>query len=156
VSSKRVLLASLCGLIASLSFGPGFAAFIGLGVILLLRRHYAGVVIVTFMLLTALVLQQVLPVGQVVRAALVFRPFDNANTAVTWLASVWNHLLAPFRETSVGQANVWPFTILGWVGVVWLSLTTLRAWRSSNLGAARLLGLGIAWFALAVALLGPR
>jgi hypothetical protein len=172
-STKRVALASLAGLIASLSFGPGIAAFVGFGVVLLLKRHRAGILIVLSSLVIALVLQFALPGGQVLPQAVNLRPLDNANTAATWLSSMWFHLLGPFVQTTVGDVlplgldalgdrtaaayasrlgnpkeNEWPFTILGWGGIFCLALSTLSAWRTSALGTSKLMGLGIAWFAL--------
>lgn len=168
-------LASLCGLLAALSFGSGIAVFVSFVAIAMLRRGswrvtgvLCGSAVLVFVLLRA---------GGGGAGLPAFAPLQQLDIALRWLAAPWLYTVWPAVDPAIaGQVPVpqlqallgrtahgweslfgpatlsrWPHAAIGAVGVAGLLWSSFRCWRKGQADShARLLGLALAWFALAV------
>jgi hypothetical protein len=173
----RTTAAAFLGVVATFSFGSGVAAFAGFAVVLVVQRRYRDLVVMSAIVLVALALYVLLPDDRGVRVSLPANPLANLHAAATWLSSMWVQLLAPFTQLDAGNTlpaglraaagasarlyhgslgvpyvNTLPFAVIGWSGLAVLIFVTVRGWRdpASN-SRLRLVGLGLSWFAFAVA-----
>jgi hypothetical protein len=173
--APRLTGAGALGVVAAFSFGPGLAVFVGVIAVLLLQRRWRAAAGLAIAMFVTLAVYMAIPGGDGVRNSLHIAPLANLRTAATWLSSMWLHLLlplvdidvaarVPFGLSGAAQAiargwqalfgNPWhdvlPFTVAGMAGLAWLAWLSARAVRR-DAGPAMLLGLGMAWFAFAVA-----
>ncbi len=157
-----------------------FACVLVLGLVLRLRARALAAAGVLFML-TATVYLTALPGDTGVRNSLHFDPLANLLVLMRWLAAPWMHawlgngepplsesMQAALMQTTIGRPLVasarWmdslfgvdgPMTwsaLIGGGGVIAYACTLLHAWRTGRAsGSMRVLGLGLATFALGAA-----
>lgn len=175
-----MLLACLCCVAATFSFGTGmasFAAVLLLGAVLRLRLRELSVPAIT-LALTATIYLVVLPGDGGVRNSLHVDPLGNLAVLARWLSAPWmqawlGHGDAPLSEsmqssllqTAMGRPLVasarWLDSLFGsqgmmtWgvligaAGIAAFAYLLLRAWQGGrDIGTMRLLGLGLAAFAV--------
>lgn len=165
------LLAALCGVGASFSFGSGFGCFAAFALVMALRgagwRSWS--ILAGGALLTLLLLQMAGGTGSGLRLA----PFQQLPMLLAWLSgpllyAAWPLLdsqvaaqlpleavrapvsvLAAAYETGAGRAveGPWPQVLAGALGLAWFLLLLWRAKKARD--TAMLAGLGTAGFALA-------
>lgn len=173
-SAWDAVLASLCGLLAALSFGSGIAVFAGYLVVSLVRRArwqvaalLCGSSALVFLLLRA---------GGGGAGLPVLAPASQLDILVRWLAAPWLYAAwpavdpaiaaqvpMPALQTLLGRVAAgwealfgpvalsrWPHAVLSSGGVAALTWMSVACWRRPDDSPARLAGLALAWFALAV------
>lgn len=167
-------LASLCGLLAALSFGSGIAVFAAYLVVAFLRRgSWRVLCVLCVSAIAVFVLLREAGGGAGLPPPAPVRQLD---LALRWLAAPWLYAAWPvvdpavadripiplLQALSAGMASGWeslfgPVTLSRWphivisgLGVTALVLSTLRCWQQRSANRARLAGLALAWFALAV------
>lgn len=173
-----IAIAGACGLavVATFSFGPGLAVFMALALILAVQRRYRAALGVLAALGLTLTLYLLLPGSSGVRNSLTLDPVQNVMMAAAWLSSMPVHLFIVLLDESAGNAmpsplrtvghelahlytqgfgDIWtrhaPAAVLGLLASGYVLWTTWSAWRSRVYSRLRLVGLGLAWFAMAVA-----
>lgn len=166
--------ASLCGLLAALSFGSGIAVFAAFLAIALLRRaSWPAVGLICGSALAALLL---LRAGGGGAGFPEWAPIRQLDVLLRWLAAPWLYAAWPALDPGVAaqvpvpalQALLarsaaawesvfgpvalsrWPHAVISGAGVGMLLATTIQCWRKRIDNPARLAGLALAWFALAV------
>lgn len=177
---RGAVLAALCGMAATFSFGSGVAVFVGFAAVLGVRRAPASH---WLPLLVAAVLAVGLHLGlgnTGMQGELVLAPLRQFDLVLRWLASpfiyaAWPLLdpsvaqqvpLAPLRTAAGGMATAyqsvfgpvmgarWPLLLVGAAGVAALLAMSWRSWlRGRDAGAVETVALAMAWFGLAVGVL---
>ena len=177
---RGAVLAALCGVAATFSFGSGVAVFVGFAAVLGVRRAPASH---WLPLGVAAVLAVGLHLGlgnTGMQSELVLAPLRQFDLVLRWLASpfiyaAWPLLdpsvaqqvpLAPLRAAAGGIATAyqsvfgpvmgarWPLLLIGAAGVVTLLAMSWRSWqRGRAAGAVETVALAMAWFGLAVGVL---
>jgi hypothetical protein len=181
--ARSMLVASLCCVAATFSFGTGMASFacvLLLGAVLRLRLRELAIPAV-MLALTATIYLVALPGNGGVRNSLHVDPLANLAALARWLSAPWMQAWlgngdAPLSESlqssllqmAMGRPLVasarwldslfgahgmmiWS-VLIGAVGIAAFAYLLLRAWhRGREAGAMRLLGLGLAAFALGAA-----
>ncbi|WP_242165983.1 hypothetical protein [Lysobacter sp. M15] len=173
-SVRATATAALLGVIAAFSFSSGLAAFVALLVVALLLRARAIVHLVLGLTLAGTIILRRWSNAGIETAMLQFAPLSQLDLLLRWLAgplvyAIWpvtDPALAahvpttPLRTLAEWMARTWheafgpvmlarwPHLLVGVLGICWLASVTWRA----RLGTSRpgMLGLGMAWFALAV------
>lgn len=166
---RKGLVAGVCGLLATLSFGSGIASFAAFLVVLVLVRAPARQwpPVLLFLLLSAAV-----SIGS--GKALQISPILQAEILLRWIAAPWLYATWPLLDadiarqlpghlqplvlpvaTAMGDAfgptltARWPHLLIGIAGLIWLLHTTLRC-AIRNHCAPAIAGVAMAWFALTV------
>lgn len=166
-------IASVCGLLAALSFGSGIAVFASFLAVAILKRASWRV---TGLLCIAAVLVFLLLRAGGGAGFPGIAPLRQLDLALRWLAAPWLYAVWPAVdpaiaaqvpapalaallgrvasgwESAFGPAVLsrWPHVIIGAAGVGALLWSSLRSWRRRGDNRAQLVGLALAWFALAV------
>ncbi len=174
---RGAVLAAVCGVAATFSFGSGVAVFVGLAAVLVVRRaplsHWvpwiAG-------LLVAVGLH--LGMGRTgMPAQMAVAPLPQLDVALRWLASPFIYLAWPALDPAAAQqlpfapvrdvvhavassyqalfgpvlTSRWPHLLIGAAGLAALCGMTWRTWqRGRSAGAGESVALAMAWFGVAV------
>ena len=173
VRIQDAIAAATCGLAAALSFGSGIAVFPALLVVALLRHaNWRVLAILIGSGLAAFVLLRAAGAG----AMPGWMPLRQIDLASRWLAGPWLYAAWPALDPAIaeripvagarsmlmpmargwqaifGPATLarWPHAAVGALGIVALAILSLRSWRRGDEACTRLIGLGLAWFALGV------
>ncbi len=169
---RDVAVAAVCGIAATFSFGSGIACFVAYAVVLAIR----GVRWPSWALMGGGLLIALLPawLGSGAQVPFQIALLAQAEHLPRWLAAPFVYALWPLLDPAIamqiplGAARVpahaiaqsteatfgpvmlarWPHMLIGVIGLTWLGMETWRAWRRPLPGV--LLGVGIAWFAVAV------
>lgn len=177
---RRLALALVLALLASLSFGTGAAVFAAIAVVLVLRRANGGALVATIATAgLAGALYWWLVGGSGAARVIDLQPALQLQQLARWLATPWllaggplvdasllPYLPAPLRQVAAPLAHlsvhwfgpartaVWPELGLGLAGLACLlALTWLARFRPTRQQRSELVALGTAWFALTCALL---
>jgi len=174
---RGAVLAAVCGVAATFSFGSGVAVFVGLAAVLVVRRaplsHWvpwiAG-------LLVAVGLH--LGMGRTgMPAQMAVAPLPQLDVLLRWLASPFIYLAWPALDPAAAQqlpfapvrdvvhavassyqalfgpvlTSRWPHLLIGAAGLAALCGMTWRTWqRGDSAGAGESVALAMAWFGVAV------
>jgi hypothetical protein len=166
---RKGLLAGVCGLMATLSFGSGISSFAAFLVVLALMRAPARQWLPVLLLL---VVSAAVSGGS--GSALTISPIRQSEILLRWISAPWiyaswplldadiaSRLPGPLRSmfspvasavtNAAGPAMTarWPHLPLGAAGLAWLVHTTWRCARRNDCAPA-VAGVALAWFALAV------
>ncbi len=172
--TRAAAVAAALGVVAAFSFGTGLAAFVAFLAVAWLRRARAGVhLVLAAAFIGTLALRRWGNAG-VEAAVLQFAPLSQLEHLLRWLATpsvyaVWPLAdpalaaripVSPIRAIAEPVAAAWhavfgpvmlarwPHLLTGILGSCWLGAATWRARTGAS--PAGLLGLGLAWFGLAV------
>lgn len=167
-------LASVCGLLAALSFGSGIAVFVSFVMIAVLLRA-SWRIIGVLCAAAAVVLLLVRAGGGAELPGP--DPVRQLDLTLRWLSAPWLYALWPAVDPAVAERiptsllqgllgrsasgwestfgpvalSRWPHVLISGAGVAALLLSSVRVWRSrGDKEHARIFGLVLAWFALAV------
>lgn len=174
---RGAVLAAVCGVAATFSFGSGVAVFVGLAAVLAVRRaplsHWLPLIAG---LLVAVGLH--LGMGRTgMPSEMSLAPLTQLDVLLRWLASPFIYLAWPALDPAAAQqlpfaplrsavhavasayqslfgpvlTSRWPHLLLGAAGVVVLLGMTWRSWqRGRSAGAAESVAVAMAWFGLTV------
>lgn len=176
---RPLVLALLCALAASFSFGYGMAVFVGIfGTLMARKATFAQLALWFSGLVATAALYLLLPGTAGVTASMGFAPLQNLLTAARWLGApfvamfkyLWDPAASGLVPTQTLQhaahaiaiatsphlpdmhTGVMPYALFGALGMLALSIASLRRLLAhERAGAIEALGFGIAWFGLAAA-----
>lgn len=175
-SRGRTLAASALAFVATFCFGPGLAAFVAIATLCIVQRHYRSLPWLAAALVATLIIYFALPGGTGVRDRLGFDLVDTILTTAIWLCSAPVHLLLGFLDPNAGNSlpgflkaitnvtastyeetfgSIWTHyghvAIVGLTAISYIVWATFSAWHKQEWNRLLLLGLGLAWFAIAAA-----
>lgn len=172
----EALLAVLCGIVATTSFGSGIACFLAFLVVACLRRAtWPAIAVLLGGTVLAYLLLRLAGAGATPGRV----TLHEVDLVLRWLGAPWLYTIWPAVDPAIaervptgfarsvavalargweatfGPAMLarWPQAAFGIVGIALLSGLTWRSFRRQDAGRARLLGIGLAWFAVAVAVM---
>ena len=176
VGMRNASMAAVCGFCAAISFGSGIAVFSGFLVIAIARQAPArSITVLLFSATASYLLIRSAGAG----AAPELDPLRQLDLALRWLSAPWLHAAGPVVdpavsnrlaspiargalipvaerwEAAMGPAALarWPYVAISAIGISILATVTYRSIRRGGDGSARLLGLGMSWFALSVGMM---
>lgn len=169
--------AALLALLGTFCYGSGVAGFGAVAMLLAVQRRWRGVGWIVAAAVGTALLYVLLPASGGGGNALRIDPVNNILDAAAWLGSLATHLFGwlidpdasrsfpgALRAAVLPLATAWReavgslehtrwFALLSLPAVVGLAVATWRAWRRGDAGRMHRVGLGLAWFAVGMALI---